>query len=100
MSSVQCRWGEDGSNIVFFILMVYTDGGPDHRVNFLSVQLWYIAIFLARDLDCLIAVRTPPYNSWKNPAERVMSELNLVLQGVQHILFHDRMNPQSIQVSR
>ena len=64
------------------ILMVYTDGGPDHRVNFLSVQLWYIAIFLARDLDCLIAVRTPPYNSWKNPAERVMSELNLVLQGV------------------
>ena len=62
--------------------MVYTDGGPDHHVNFLSVQLWHIAIFLARDLDCLIAVRTPPYNSWKNPAERVMSELNLVLQGV------------------
>ena len=64
------------------ILMVYTGGGPDHRVNFLSVQLWYIAIFLACDLDCLVAVRTPPYNSWTNPAERVMSELNLVLQGV------------------
>ena len=64
------------------ILMVYTDGGPDHRVNFLSVQLWYIALFVARDLDCLIAVRTPPCNSWKNPAERVMSELNFVLQGV------------------
>ena len=58
------------------ILMLYTDGGPDHRVNFLSVQLSLIAVFLARDLDCLIAVRTPPFNSWKNPAERVMSELN------------------------
>ena len=29
-----------------------------------------------------MAVRTPPYNSWKNPAERVMSELNLPLQTV------------------
>ena len=24
------------------MLMLYTDGGPDHRVNFLSVQLSYI----------------------------------------------------------
>ena len=46
------------------------------------MQIWYIAIFIARDLDCLIAVRTPPYNSWKNPAERIMSELNLALQAV------------------
>ena len=61
------------------ILFLYTDGGPDHRVNFLSVQVSYIALFLARDLDCLVAVRTPPFNSWKNPAE---SELNLALQAV------------------
>ena len=46
------------------------------------MQLSLIAIFLARDLDCLVAVRTPPFNSWKNPAERVMSELNLALQAV------------------
>ena len=64
------------------ILMLYTDGGPDHHVNFLSVQLSLIAVFLTRDLDCLIAVRTPPFNSWKNPAKRVMSELNLALQAV------------------
>ena len=64
------------------ILLLYTDGGPDHRVNFLSVQLSLIAVFLARDLDCLVAVRTPPFNSWKNPAERIMSELNLALQAV------------------
>ena len=64
------------------VLLLYTDGGPDHRVNFLSVQLSYIALFLTRDLDYLAAVRTPPYNSWKNPAECVMSELNLALQTV------------------
>ena len=43
------------------ILMLYTDGGPDHRVNFLSVQLSLIAIFPTHDLDCLIAVRKPPF---------------------------------------
>ena len=64
------------------MLLLYTDGGPDHRDNFLSVQLSYVALFLTRDLDYLVAVRTPPYNSWKNPAERVMSELNLALQTV------------------
>ena len=61
---------------------VYTNGGPDHQVNFLSVQLSCIALFLTHDLDYLVAVRTPPYNSWKNPAEHVMSELNLALQTV------------------
>jgi len=64
------------------VLLLYTDGGPDHQVNFLSVQLSYIALFLTRDLDYLVAVRTPPCNSWKNPAERIMSELNLALQAV------------------
>lgn len=46
------------------------------------MQLSLIAIFLAHDLDCLVAVRTPPFNSWKNPAERVMFELNLAPQAV------------------
>ena len=30
----------------------------------------------------IVAVRTPPYNSWKDPAERVMSILNLGAQAV------------------
>lgn len=30
----------------------------------------------------LVAVRTPPMNSWKNPPERIMSILNLALQSV------------------
>ena len=64
------------------VMFIYTDGGPDHRVNYLSVQLTFICLFLIHDLDYLVAVRTPPYNSWKNPAEQVMSELNLALQAV------------------
>ena len=42
------------------IMMLYSDGGPDHRVNYVSVQLSLIAPWKMHDLDALIAVRTPP----------------------------------------
>ena len=64
------------------ILILYTDGGPDHRTNYKSVQMALIIEFLALDLDMLIAVRTAPSQSYYNPAERVMSTLNLGLQNV------------------
>ena len=64
------------------MLLMYTDGGPDHRTTYLSVQIPLIAYFLDKDLDFLCAVRTPPYHSWKNPAERIMSILNCALQSV------------------
>lgn len=64
------------------MLLLYTDGGPDHRLTYVSVQIALLALFVELDLDFLCAVRTPPYNSWKNPAERVMSILNIALQGV------------------
>ena len=54
------------------ILLLYTDGGPDHRLTYVSVQISLICVFLSLDLDFLCAVRTPPYHSWKNPAERIM----------------------------
>ena len=57
-------------------------GGPDHRLTYASIQIALINLFLARDLDFLCAVRTPPYHSWKNPAERIMSILNIGLQYV------------------
>ncbi|GET01947.1 uncharacterized protein LOC111130598 [Rhizophagus clarus] len=63
-------------------LMLYTDGGPNHKNTFLRVQLSLIAIFIALDLDYLVAVRTPPGHSWKNPVERIMSILNLGMQCV------------------
>ena len=62
------------------ILLVYSDGGPDHRLTYVSVQLSLIALFLNLDLDMLIACRTAPNNSWKNPVERIMSIVNLGLQ--------------------
>lgn len=64
------------------ILLIYSDGGPDHNLTFLSIQISYICLFLQLDLDMLSAVRTPPYHSWKNPVERIMSIINIALQSV------------------
>ena len=63
-------------------LLVYTDGGPDHRVTYLSVQVSLIVLLLKLDLDFLCAARTAPCHSWRNPVERIeiMSTLNLGLQ--------------------
>ena len=61
------------------ILFLYTDGGSDHRLTYLSVKL---CLFLKLDLDYLCAGRTAPYHSWRNPVERIMSVLNLGLQSV------------------
>lgn len=52
------------------------------RLTYLSVQLSLIALWLSLDLDFLSGVRTPPQHSWKNPVERIMSVINLALQGV------------------
>ena len=48
----------------------------------MSVKLSLICLFLELDLDYLLAVRTAPYHSFRNPAERIMSILNLGLQSV------------------
>jgi hypothetical protein len=64
------------------ILMLYSDGCPDHRVNFHSVKLSLILLFKKLDIDMLIAARTAPGNSWANPAERITSVLNLAVQNV------------------
>ena len=60
----------------------YYDGGSDHNLRFLRTQLSQAAYFLQQDLDMLMLVQTPPQRSWENPAERVMSNLNLALQGI------------------
>ena len=61
------------------ILFVYSDGGPDHRLAYLTVQLSLIALFMNLDLDVLIAGQTAPH-SWANPVERIMAVVNLGLQ--------------------
>ena len=62
--------------------MLYTDGGPDHRLTYTSVKLAHIALFKDLDLDMLIALRTAPCNSYANPVERIMSTVNIGLQGI------------------
>ena len=64
------------------ILCIYSDGGPDHRLTYVSVQLSLIALYLNLDLDFLIACRTAPNHSWRNPVERLMSIINLGFQSV------------------
>ncbi|KAL5012660.1 hypothetical protein ScPMuIL_011211 [Solemya velum] len=64
------------------VLCIYSDGGPDHRLTYLSVQLAIACLFLSGQFDMIIAARTPPMASWKNPPERIMSILNLALQAV------------------
>jgi hypothetical protein len=41
-----------------------------------------ICLFLEGDFDFLAAIRTAPYHSWSNSAERIISIINLGLQGV------------------
>lgn len=65
-----------------FILFLYTDGGPDHRLTYISVQLSLIVLFRHLELDVLIAGRTAPSHSWANPVERIMAIINLGLQCV------------------
>ena len=64
------------------ILFVYSDGGPDHRVTYISVKLALIALFRKMDVDYLCAVRTALYHSYRNPVERITSILNLGLQAI------------------
>ncbi|PKY45874.1 hypothetical protein RhiirA4_518110 [Rhizophagus irregularis] len=47
------------------ILCLYTDGGPDHRCTYGSVQIALISLFLSEDYDMLISVRTAPHHTIK-----------------------------------
>ena len=62
------------------ILFKFTDGGTDQRNNLQLVQLASICIFKELNLDMFITARCAPGQSWTNPAERIMSILNIGLQ--------------------
>jgi len=63
-------------------LFIYTDGGADHRLTFVFVQLALIALFLNLNLDFICAGRTCPHHNWRNPVECIMSTINLGCQCV------------------
>ena len=64
------------------IFGIYTDGGPEHQLNFQSVKIAYIALQQFLDLDMPVASRTAPGYSFKNPPEKVNCILNLALYGI------------------
>ena len=61
------------------ILLMYSDGNPDHRSTYMLVQLSLIVLFINLDL-AMLTCRTAPINSRNNPVERIMSIVNLGLQ--------------------
>ena len=67
-------------NLDKLIRIFYSDGGPDHRVTYPSVQLSLITMYALDDLDVLLAARTAPVMYWSNPCEKIMCILNLGLQ--------------------
>ena len=65
-----------------FALLKFTDGGTDQRNTLESVKCALICVFKGMNLDMMILGRCAPGHSFVNPAERVMSILNLALQNV------------------
>ena len=64
------------------IIVIYTDGGPEHRSNFLSVKIALIALQKSLDADMPVAVRTAPGHSYRNPVKKVNCILNIGLYGI------------------
>ena len=61
-------------------VLKYTDGGTDQRNTLEAVKCANICLFAELNLDMLITARCAPGQSYTNPAERIMSILNLGLQ--------------------
>lgn len=49
---------EQSSSYLHPILCLYTDGGPNHRTTFLSVQVELVGLYRLPDLDMLVAAHT------------------------------------------
>ncbi|WAR16034.1 hypothetical protein MAR_030628 [Mya arenaria] len=92
VSIIRKLMSSDDINMEKPILIRYTDGGPDHRVTYRSVQLCSLLEFIALDLDMIVCAKTAPAMSYLNPAERTMSVLNLALQNV--ALQREKMQPE------
>jgi hypothetical protein len=63
------------------VLVIKTDGGPDRNNTFVNVQLACYSLTKQLEIEKLILMRTEPGQSHVNPVKRVMSVLNLALEG-------------------
>ena len=64
------------------VLILQTDGGPDHSMKRIAVQLALNATFRELDVDHFVVLRCAPNGSARNKVERSMSVLNLALAHV------------------
>ena len=62
--------------------ILYTNGGPEHSTTFLSVKIALICLQKFLNLDQVLAVRTAPGHSYRNPAEKINCVVNLGLYGI------------------
>lgn len=65
-----------------FVVVLQTDGGPDHSIKFLTTKLALLAMFIKLDLDQLLVLRGAPNGSAFNKIERAMSIGNLGLMNL------------------
>eukprot|EP00957_Ditylum_brightwellii_P125238 9546837-Ditylum_brightwellii.AAC.1 len=62
-----------------YMVLLETDGGPDHNTTFLNTQLSFLVIFLLSEMDKLVRICCCPASSYLNTEEQLMSVLNLGL---------------------
>lgn len=61
------------------VLVVQTDGGPDHSLKGVAIKLALVAVFKELDIDHFAVLRGALNGSVRNKIERSMSVLNLPL---------------------
>ena len=71
---------QDGGNEQHTVCLFWWRDWP--QTNLFVCHLSLIALFLNRDVDFLVASRTAPKHSWRNPVERLMSIIHLGFQSV------------------
>ena len=64
------------------IIILYTEGGPDHRTDFLSVKIAITVLYHSLNADMLLYLRTAPPRSFVQESTRVNCILNLGLYGM------------------
>lgn len=63
------HYSDDGLVPTKPILVVVSDGEPDHCITYASVQVALLCLFISLNLDMLVVCRTCPYQSWQNITE-------------------------------
>ena len=64
------NYSTNGISLVKQILLMYSDGGGHHNVNYNFTKIYLISLFLQLDLDMLVELICFLTQSWVNPSEK------------------------------